>query len=68
MVHIIFTSIIPDIDVDLRAREKQLWKPLLRVFHKNGPKAFDVLDKVVTEYVEEITITVYPKTVINYVP
>jgi hypothetical protein len=44
---------IPDIDIDLRAREKQLWKPLLRVFHQNGPKAFDVLDKVVTEYVEE---------------
>jgi hypothetical protein len=44
---------IPDINVDLRAREKQLWKPLLRVFHQNGPKAFDVLEKVVTEYVEE---------------
>jgi hypothetical protein len=44
---------IPDIDVDLQAREKQLWKPLLRVFHQNGPKAFDILNKVVTEYVEE---------------
>ena len=43
---------IPDIDVDLRAREKQLWKPLLRVF-QNGPVAYNTLKKVVVEYIKE---------------
>jgi hypothetical protein len=43
---------IPDIDVDLQAREKQLWKPLLRVF-QNGPMTFDTLKKVTVEFIKE---------------
>jgi hypothetical protein len=43
---------IPDIDVQLQAREKQLWKPLLRVF-QNSPKAYDTLKKVAQEFIKE---------------
>jgi hypothetical protein len=43
---------IPDIDVQLQAREKQLWKPLLRVF-QNSPKAYDILNKVANEFIKE---------------
>jgi hypothetical protein len=43
---------ILDIDVQLQAREKQLWKPLLRVF-QNSPNTFDILKKVATGYIKE---------------
>lgn len=43
---------IPDINTKLQGREKQLWKPLLRAFH-NGSNTFELLEKVVIEYVEK---------------
>ena len=44
---------IPDIKVKLQGREKQLWKPLLRSFHDDGPNTYELLNKVVIEYVEK---------------
>ena len=46
---------IPDVDsnkLDLHAREKQLWKPLLRLF-QNSPRTYTALKGVVTDYVNE---------------
>jgi hypothetical protein len=44
---------IPDIKVKLQGREKQLWKPLLRSFHDDGPNTYELLNKIVIEYVEK---------------
>jgi hypothetical protein len=44
---------ISDIKVKLQGREKQLWKPLLRSFHDDGPNTYELLNKVVIEYVEK---------------
>lgn len=49
-----YFDVIPDLPTDLKGREKQIWKPLLRLFNRPDCKAtFDNLQEVVKYYISE---------------
>ena len=46
-----FKDKVPNIKLNIRNREKQLFKPLLRMFH--GTRTFELLKPVISEYIRE---------------
>lgn len=53
LVH--FNDTIPNIKLNIKNREKQLFKPLLRLFQ--GTRAFDTLKPVISKYIRERRMT-----------